>query len=79
MERCKEIILNIETFYTETSLQLSREWDKKEKRDAIIEETKRAKNVEDLGKILLALDVGFCHPHALRYKEAASSGKQSVE
>ena len=72
------MLLNIEQFYTDTSLQFSREWEKKEKRDEIIEGIKNAKSVDDLSKHLLAIDVGFCHPHALRFKEAAS-GKESVE
>lgn len=72
----------MEEIYSETSLQFSREWEKKSKRDQIREDIQKAKNVPELARHLLTLDAGFCHPHALRYKEDVSekpAGSQSDE
>ena len=50
-------------------MQFSREWEKKEKRDQIIEQIRSATKISEIAKILLTIDQGFCHPHALRYVE----------
>ena len=52
-EVIKAHLLDIESFYTDTSLNFSREWDIKEKRDKFIEDVKKAKTVEEVAKLLL--------------------------
>ena len=48
---------------------MQREWETKEVRDQFTEELKSAKSVKEITKLLLLLDVGFCSPTALKYKE----------
>jgi aminopeptidase C len=53
IESIKRHLINIEQFYSDTSLNFSREWDKKEKRDKFVEDVLKATDVEELGRLLL--------------------------
>jgi hypothetical protein len=45
IESIKRHLINIEQFYSDTSLNFSREWDKKEKRDKFVEDVLKATDV----------------------------------
>jgi hypothetical protein len=52
-ENIKKHLLNIESFYSDTSLNFSREWEKKERRDKFIEDVQKATRVEEISSLLL--------------------------
>lgn len=66
----KDMLLSIESLYTDTSAPMSRQWDYKEVRDKVREQIESAKTVSDFQRLLLQLDQGFSHPQWLRYKNS---------
>ena len=80
IESLKLIVFEVESLYSDASLNFSREWDNKLVRDHHIKDVNNAEDVSTLGKLLLKLDVGFCKPNSLRVKDDKDNfGTKSVK
>jgi hypothetical protein len=71
--------LTVENLYSDSGLQLNREWDFKEVRDSVIAQISNSTSIGELSQLLLKLDQGFSCPHYLRYKTDQSQMQQEEE
>ncbi len=77
MEYLKQEILKIESLYTDTSTNYSREWAFMKTRERVRGLIENATTTKELGQILLKLDKGFSTPFSLKYVNAEENDEKS--
>lgn len=69
LEVLRNRVLRIEAEYTEDAMIQAREWEKRTKREQVVEAIANAETVEELAQQMLVLEAGLSMPFSLRPKK----------